>query len=209
MQKFAILNKMIEQKLAVVIRGDTFCQAEKIADACIKGGVTTLEITFTIPRADKLITAINEKKKPIIVGAGTVLDAETARIAILSGAKFIVSPTFNVDIAKLCNRYSVPYLPGCMTINEITEAMEYGVSIVKLFPSRLFDFSFIKDIKGPLPHVEVMPTGGVNITNAQSWLKAGALLLGIGGEITSPGKEEKFDEVEQLASQFVQIINEV
>src|SRR5699024_7008858 len=176
---------------------------------CIKGGVTTLEITFTIPRADKLITAINEKKKPIIVGAGTVLDAETARIAILSGAQFIVSPTFNVDIAKLCNRYSVPYLRGCMTINEITEAMEYGVSIVKLFPSRLFDFSFIKDIKGPLPHVEVMPTGGVNITNAQSWLKAGALLLGIGGEITSPGKEEKFDEVEQLASQFVQIINEV
>jgi len=207
-QRYNVLNRMIQSKLAVVIRGDTIKEAENVADACINGGVTTLEVTFTVPGANKLIELLASKYEHALIGAGTVLDSETARIAMLSGAKFIVSPTFDINIAKLCNRYSVPYLPGCMTVNEVMQAMAYGVSIVKLFPGQLFSPSFIKNINGPLPNVHIMPTGGITIDNIQSWLKAGAVLVGVGGEITNPAKNGDYQQIEALASQFLEKIKE-
>lgn len=209
MQSYTILNKLIDHKIAVVIRGDTIEQAKNTALACIDGGVKSLEITFTVPKAQQLIESIRESNQSVLLGAGTVLDSETARIAILSGAQFIVSPTFNIETAKLCNRYFIPYLPGCMTINEMIQAAEYGISVVKLFPGAHYDPSFIKNIKGPLPNMQIMPTGGINLDNIQAWLKAGASLIGVGGEITSPGQAGDYTKVERLASQFVKKVMEV
>lgn len=208
MQRYDVLQQMIHSKLAVVIRGETMEAAEKAADACVQGGIKTLEVTFTVPQANQLMERLASKYTDALVGAGTVLDSETARIAILSGAQFIVSPTFDIDTAKLCNRYSVPYLPGCMTVNEMMQAMEYGVTIVKLFPGQLFEPSFIKNVQGPLPNVHIMPTGGINLDNVQDWLQAGAILVGVGGEITGPAKSEDYKQVEALAAQFVEKIKE-
>ncbi|HLR70458.1 MAG TPA: bifunctional 2-keto-4-hydroxyglutarate aldolase/2-keto-3-deoxy-6-phosphogluconate aldolase [Pseudogracilibacillus sp.] len=208
MQRYDVLQQMTQSKLAVVIRGETMETAEKTADACVQGGVRTLEVTFTVPHADQLMERLAAKYADALVGAGTVLDSETARIAILSGAQFIVSPTFDIGTVKLCNRYSVPYLPGCMTVNEMMQAMEYGVSIVKLFPGQLFEPSFIKNLQGPLPTVQIMPTGGINLDNVQSWLQAGAIFVGVGGEITAPAKHEDYEQVKALAASFVEKVSE-
>ncbi|MHA6253136.1 bifunctional 2-keto-4-hydroxyglutarate aldolase/2-keto-3-deoxy-6-phosphogluconate aldolase [Oceanobacillus sp. CAU 1775] len=202
MQMYSILNAMLESKLAVVLRGDHLEMAEKTADACVNGGVSTLEITFTIPGAAQLLERLQGKYDQVLVGAGTVLDSETARIAILAGAKFIVSPAFNLDTAKLCHRYAIPYLPGCMTINEVLSAVESGVSVVKLFPGSVFSPSFIKNIHGPLPHVEIMPTGGITLENVRDWFEAGACMVGVGGEITNPAKTGDYNEVTRLAKVF-------
>src|SRR5699024_1180227 len=207
MRYFNILNKMIEQKLAVVIRGDNIGMAERTAAACDAGGVNTLEVTFTVPGAEQLLEHLHQKfqdNKSIVIGAGTVLDSETARIAILSGTSFIVSPGFDIETAKICNKYSVPYLPGCMTVNEMIEAVQYGVHVVKLFPGSEFSPSFIKNIHGPLPHINIMPTGGITLDNVGDWLNAGAVMVGVGGEITKPAKEGNYEEVTKLASLFKQ-----
>src|SRR5699024_6772527 len=166
MQAYRILNDIIANNLAVVIRGDNQFMPKKTAEACVNGGVKTLEVTWTVAGAPGLLESLNEDYADVIVGAGTVIDSETARIAILSGARFIVSPGFNKDTAKLCNRYGIPYLPGCMTVNEMLHAAEYGASVVKLFPGSVFTPSFIKNIHGPLPHIDIMPTGGITIENA-------------------------------------------
>jgi len=204
MKKYEVLQSIKDAKLVVVLRGETLEGAGKIADACVRGGVTALEVTFTVPQAHKLLEELSDKYGDVIVGAGTVLDSETARIAILSGAKFIVSPTFDLDTAKLCNRYGIPYLPGCMTVNEMIEAVEYGVSIVKLFPGTVYDPSFIKAVKGPLPQVSIMPTGGINLDNIQDWLDAGAEIIGVGGEITKSDQAGDYTQIERQASQFIE-----
>ncbi|MDA8352161.1 MAG: bifunctional 2-keto-4-hydroxyglutarate aldolase/2-keto-3-deoxy-6-phosphogluconate aldolase [Firmicutes bacterium] len=203
MQTYEILHQMISSKLAVVLRGENLDMAEKTAAACVKGGVKTLEVTFTVPKAGQLIeTLVDQYDEDVLVGAGTVLDSETARLAILSGARFIVSPAFDIETAKLCNRYHIPYLPGCMTVNEMIEATEYGVSVIKLFPGPSYDPSFIKNVRGPLPYLNIMPTGGITLDNVDAWLKAGAVMVGVGGEITRPAKEGDYDTVEQLAKAF-------
>lgn len=210
MQKYNILQRMVNQKLAVVIRGENTSMAEKTADACFRGGINTLELTFTVPGADGLLKKLQDKYKgKALIGAGTVLDSETARVAILSGASFIVSPTFDKATAKLCNRYAVPYIPGCMTVNEMMEAADYGVSIIKLFPGNVFSPSFIGNILGPLPHLSIMPTGGITLENINDWLKSGAVMTGVGGEITKPAKENDYQKVEQLAREFQQKVDEV
>jgi len=206
MQAYEILKQMIDSKLAVVIRGDSKHMAEATAEACVDGGIKTLEVTFTVPGAPSLLESLAEENKNAIVGAGTVLDSETARIAILSGARFIVSPSFDKETAKLCNRYGIPYIPGCMTVNEMLQAAEYGASVVKLFPGSAFDPSFIKDIKGPLPHINIMPTGGVSMDNASDWLNKGAVMLGVGGEITKPAKSGDYEAVKQLAASFQNLV---
>ncbi|MED1438347.1 bifunctional 2-keto-4-hydroxyglutarate aldolase/2-keto-3-deoxy-6-phosphogluconate aldolase [Aeribacillus composti] len=203
MQAYMILNQMIASKLAVVIRGDNQTMAEKTADACVKGGVKTLEITFTVPKAIQLIEKLIDRyDKEVLIGAGTVLDSVTAKIAIISGAKFIVSPSFDKETAKLCNRYQIPYLPGCMTINEMLRAVEYGVSVLKLFPSQSYKPCFIKSLHEPLPYLNIMPTGGITIDNVGAWLEAGAVMVGVGGEITRPAKDGDFDKVEKRANEF-------
>lgn len=141
----------------------------------------------------------------MIVGAGTVLDATTARIAILAGAEFIVSPAFDEETAKLCNLYQVPYMPGCMTITEMTKAMEYGSEIIKLFPGSAFGPSFVKAVKAPLPQVNIMPTGGVSLENMEEWFANGVVAVGAGGKLAS-GTDE---EIIATAQSFVEKIKEI
>src|SRR5699024_10836138 len=180
--KINIMKKLQEEKLIAVIRGQTKEEATGIIDAAISGGLKVFEVTHTTPKATEIIMEI--KDKGIIIGAGTVLDQETASMSINAGAEFIVSPHFDLGISKLCNRYSIPYLPGCMTITEMVKALESGVDIVKLFPTNNLNPSIIKSIKGPLPHIEIMPTGGINLENFIDYLKEGAYAVGIGSELT-------------------------
>jgi 2-dehydro-3-deoxyphosphogluconate aldolase / (4S)-4-hydroxy-2-oxoglutarate aldolase len=207
MKSYNTLNKMITAGITAVVRGDTFEEAETIANGCIAGGVTSIEVTFTTPDAVRLIKQLSLSYPDITVGAGSVLDSETARIAILNGAEYVVSPCFDKGAAMLCNRYQVPYVPGCMTIREMKEATEYGVSLIKLFPGNQFEPSFIKSVKGPLPHVEVMPTGGVNTSNVQQWIENGAAAVGVGSDWNKALKTSGEEGVIEAARNYVSILS--
>jgi 2-dehydro-3-deoxyphosphogluconate aldolase/(4S)-4-hydroxy-2-oxoglutarate aldolase len=204
MNKEQVIAKIKENGLVAVVRAENTERAIEITEACIEGGVASIELTFTVPFAHKVIEELAKRytKGEIILGAGTVLDPETARIAILSGSEYIVSPCLNLDTIKLCNRYRVPVMPGIMTIKEAVEAMEAGADILKLFPGDLFGPKFIKAIKGPLPFVQIMPTGGVDIDNAAEWIKAGAVALGAGGSLISGD----YKEIVATAKEFIKNI---
>ncbi|KPL58351.1 bifunctional 4-hydroxy-2-oxoglutarate aldolase/2-dehydro-3-deoxy-phosphogluconate aldolase [Rossellomorea vietnamensis] len=209
-KKIDILNRMLESGVVAVVRAENKSDAERISSACIQGGISAIEVTFTVPGAEEVIRSLKETFRPeeLILGAGSVLDSETARIAILAGAEYIVSPCFDRETAKLCNRYGVPYMPGCMTITEMKTAMEYGADVVKLFPGNTYTPSIIKSIKGPLPQVSVMPTGGVNLQNATEWINNGAVAIGIGSDLTKPASLGNYDEVTKLAKQYCEIVRE-
>ncbi len=182
--KEQVLLDIKQSGMVAVVRGETSEKAMEIVERCIEGGIKAIELTFTVPYAHRVIEDISRKYgDDIILGAGTVLDSETARIAILSGAEFIVSPHFNPEVTKLCNRYRKPSMAGILTITEAVEAMEAGVDVLKLFPGDLFGPAFIKDIRGPLPYVQIMPTGGVTAENAGEWIKAGAVAVGAGSSL--------------------------
>ncbi len=210
MDKETVLSKLTDAGLVAVVRANTADEAIKIADACLAGGCPSIELTFTVPGADKVISELSKRYSggEMLLGAGTVLDSETARIAILAGANYIVSPGFNLETAKLCNRYRVPYMAGCMTITEVLTAMEAGVDIVKIFPADLFGPKIIKDIKGPLPHAKMMPTGGVDVSNAAEWIKAGAVALGAGSSLTKGAKTGDYAQITETAKQFIAAIKE-
>jgi len=206
MQKYEILKKITEVGVVAVVRAETSEQAIEISKACIQGGIKAVEVTFTVPNASHVIEGLAKAFKPseLIVGAGTVLDSETARIAILAGAMYIVSPGFNLETAKLCNRYQIPYMPGCLTITEMILAMEAGCDIIKLFPGSAFGPSYVKDVKGPLPQINIMPTGGVSLDNVKDWVASGVVAVGVGSELTGPAKHNDFEAVTKLAKQFVE-----
>lgn len=201
----AILQKITEAGLVAVVRAESSGQAFKIADACIKGGVAAIEITFTVPgAADTIKDLVNTYKSgEIIIGAGTVLDPETARIALLAGAQYIVSPCINLETIKMCNRYQIPVMPGAATIKEIVEAMEAGADIVKVFPGESLGPTFVKAVKGPLPQAPLMPTGGVSLDNVAEWIKAGCVAVGVGGNLTAGAKKGDFQSITDIAQQFV------
>ncbi|NLJ98047.1 MAG: bifunctional 2-keto-4-hydroxyglutarate aldolase/2-keto-3-deoxy-6-phosphogluconate aldolase [Tissierellia bacterium] len=205
MQKYEVLKRIEKTGIVAVVRAKDSEEAKNIAYACIDGGIDSIEITFTVPGAHKVIEAlVDEFGDKLLVGAGTVLDSETARAALLAGAKYIVSPNFDLDTAKLCNRYQVPYMPGCMTITEMIKAMESGVDIIKVFPGSAFGPSFIKAIKGPLPQANLMPTGGVSLDNVDQWIKNGCIAVGVGGALTKGSKED----MTKAAKAFVEKIKE-
>ena len=182
--KEEVLLSIKEGGMVAVVRGETSEKAMEIVEKCIEGGIRAIELTFTVPYAHRVIEDISRKYgDEIILGAGTVLDSETARIAILSGAEFIVSPHFNPEVTKVCNRYRKASMAGILTITEAVSAMEAGVDVLKLFPGDLFGPAFIKDIRGPLPYVQIMPTGGVSAENAGEWIKAGAVAVGAGSSL--------------------------
>ena len=185
--KYEVLQQLHQSKVVAVIRGNNQAEAVAISEAAIKGGLHAIEVTYTTPNASDVIKILN--KENALVGAGTVLDAETARDALLHGAKFIVSPHFSEEISKVCNRYAVPYLPGCLTIKEMVTAYEHGCDVIKLFPANNFESPFIKAVNGPLPHVRIMPTGGINVNNFTQWLEDGAFAVGIGSDLTKAFKE--------------------
>lgn len=205
-EKLETLKKITDIGVVAVIRTENADMAEKTSKACIDGGIPAIEVTFTVPGADKVITSLKSKftKDQLIVGAGTVLDSETARIAILAGAEYIVSPGFDLETVKLCNRYQIPYMAGCMTITEMIKAMEAGADVIKLFPGDAFGPSMVKNIKAPLPQVPIMPTGGVSLENVEEWIKNGCIAVGVGGKLTAGAKTGNYDEVTRIAKLFVE-----
>lgn len=202
------VQRIVDSGLVAVVRAGSTEQAEKISDACVKGGITAVEVTFTVPGASEVIKGLRARfsADELLVGAGTVLDSETAMVAILAGSDFIVGPTFSLEVAKLCNRYQKPYIPGCMSVTEVVTAMEAGVDIVKLFPGEAFGPGIIKSIKGPLPQASIMPTGGVSLKNVGEWIKAGAAAVGIGSKLTGGAKHGDYEEVTRSARLFLEAI---
>jgi 2-dehydro-3-deoxyphosphogluconate aldolase/(4S)-4-hydroxy-2-oxoglutarate aldolase len=208
--KLQVLSRMIDSGLVAVVRAENGEQAKKIADACIAGGVAAIEITFTVPGAAAVIEELAKtyKSGEIIIGAGTVLDPETARVAILAGAQYVVCPSLNVETVKLCNRYQIPVMPGAATIKEIVECMEAGADIVKVFPGESLGPTFVKAVKGPLPQAPLMPTGGVSLENAAEWIKAGCVAVGVGGNLTGGAKKGDYESITAIAKQFIEKIRQ-
>lgn len=211
LKKQAILSQLKENFLFSVIRGETAEEAINVSKAVYKGGIKNIEIAFTTPQADDVIKALSREFKAtdMVVGAGTVLDSITARIAIISGAEFIVSPNFISDVSTLCNLYGIPYFPGCATVTEIVEAIASGVDVVKVFPGGILGPKFIKDVHGPMPHVEMMPSGGVALDNMDEWMSHGAWAVGIGSALTKDLKEKGYQSVTDQAVSFVAKYNEL
>jgi 2-dehydro-3-deoxyphosphogluconate aldolase / (4S)-4-hydroxy-2-oxoglutarate aldolase len=207
--KLEVLGKIVASGLVAVIRAENSDQAAHMAEACALGGVGALEITFTVPGAGAVIEHLTKQLSgQILVGAGTVLDPETARIAILAGAQFVVSPALNRETARLCNRYQVPYMPGAATVGEVVSAMECGADIVKVFPGEVLGPAFVRAVKAPLPQAQLMPTGGVSLDNVADWINAGSVALGVGGNLTAGAKINDYASITQLARRFVDKIKE-
>lgn len=208
MDKEQILTKIQDCGIVAVVRTETTDEAQRIAEACLEGGVSAIELTFTVPHADKVIEFLANKYSPeeMILGAGTVMDSQTARMAMLCGAQYIVSPYFDIETVKLCNRYRMAVMPGVMSVREAVMAMEAGADILKIFPADLFGPKIIKDIKGPLPYAKMMPTGGVTADNAGEWIKAGAVALGAGSSLTAGAKTGDYALITETAKRFVKNI---
>ncbi len=192
MDKEIIIKRLCEEGLVVVVRGANHEEARKAVKACVAGGIKLIEITFTIPGAHELMAelAAEYTGTDVMIGAGTVLDPTTARLSILSGAQFVVSPCLDVETVKLCNKYRVPVMPGIMTVREAVLAMEAGADI----------------LKGPLPQVRLMPTGGVDIDNVGEWIKAGCVAVGVGSNLTRGAVTGDFALVTETARQFVEAV---
>ncbi len=211
MKKEVVLQRMKEDCLIAVIRAKNKEQGEKLVDSIIKGGINFIEITMTMDEGNpvEFIAFLAQKYKnnpKIVIGAGTVLDPETARLVILAGANYVVSPAFNPETIKLCNRYRVPVLPGVMSPTEAIMALEAGCDVIKLFPGNILGPAAISTYKGPLPQGEFMPSGGVDVDNVDKWLKAGAYAVGTGSSLTKGAKTGDFEAVEAKAREFVEAV---
>ena len=208
MNKQQVITKICDAGIVAVVRAESADKAKRIADACLEGGVPAVEITFTVPAAHKVIEELAGyyKNGEIILGAGSVLDSETARIAILSGAQYVVSPALDEDTIKLCNRYAIPCMPGVMTLADVIKALELGCDIIKLFPGEAFGPAMVKSIKGPIPQANIMPTGGVDVNNVSQWFKAGVVAVGAGSALTAGAKTGDFNAITETAKQFVENI---
>ncbi|WP_249029048.1 bifunctional 2-keto-4-hydroxyglutarate aldolase/2-keto-3-deoxy-6-phosphogluconate aldolase [Tannockella kyphosi] len=208
MHKLDVLSTLRKQKVVVVVRGDTQEEGINTAIACIEGGIKSIEVAYTNSNASSIIKDLTKQYKQdidVCIGAGTVLDAPTAKDAIMAGAQYIVSPSFNLETAILCNRYAIPYIPGCMTITEIVTAMESGSKVIKLFPGSAFSPKYISAIKSPLPHVSIMVTGGVSLDNAKEWFDAGVEVIGIGGELNTLAKKGDFEKITDYARMYASL----
>jgi 2-dehydro-3-deoxyphosphogluconate aldolase/(4S)-4-hydroxy-2-oxoglutarate aldolase len=210
-KKIEILNRILETGVIAVIRAESAQQAIKVIDAAREGGILALEVTMTVPGAIDVIKEICQKYAggDEIIGAGTVLDAETARVTMLAGAQFVVGPVLNPDMVRMCNRYQVNCMPGATSVREVLEALELGASIVKIFPGSLLKPAFIKAVHGPIPYAPLMPTGGVSVENAGEWIRAGAVAIGVGGDLTKEGiARGDYSLITKKAEAYVKAVQE-
>jgi 2-dehydro-3-deoxyphosphogluconate aldolase/(4S)-4-hydroxy-2-oxoglutarate aldolase len=205
------LRRVLDSGIVAVVRAHDSHHLVEVARALADGGVHVVEITMSVPNAIDVIRHVDQELGDrLLLGAGTVLDAETARAVILAGAEFIVAPTLNLDVIRLCRRYDKLVMPGAFTPTEILTAWEAGADIVKVFPADAVGPAFFKAMRGPLPQIRLMPTGGVDLTTAADFLKAGACCLGIGGQLVEPKAvaERNFDRIRDLARQYVAIVQQ-
>ena len=204
--RLTTLRQLIDAGVIAVIRADSGNQLVNVCRALSTGGVQACEITMTTPGAlDAIAQASRELGKSALIGAGSVLDAETARAAILAGARFIFSPVLNLDVIQMAHRYDCVAVPGALTPTEILAAWSAGADVVKVFPANHFGPQYLRDIHGPLPQVKLTPTGGVDLNTAADWIKAGAVAIGVGSSLV---KKElinggKWDDLSALAKQYV------
>ncbi|MCA9175658.1 MAG: bifunctional 4-hydroxy-2-oxoglutarate aldolase/2-dehydro-3-deoxy-phosphogluconate aldolase [Planctomycetales bacterium] len=207
-KKIKALQQVLDSGIVAVIRADDGQQLLQVARALLAGGVRVMEVTFTVPRADKVIAEVADALgDQILLGAGTVLDAETARAAILAGAEFIVSPIVSPEVIQLCQRYDKAVMPGALTPTEVVQAWELGADIVKVFPADAMGPGYLKALHGPLPQVLLMPTGGVGLDNAAAYRAAGACALGVGSTLVSNQevREQQFERIEAKARAFAEL----
>ncbi|MGG0510579.1 bifunctional 4-hydroxy-2-oxoglutarate aldolase/2-dehydro-3-deoxy-phosphogluconate aldolase [Priestia megaterium] len=205
-----MINILKKSGIIAVVRGSTHQEVIEIGKALAEGGVKFMEITVETPKAMSLIERVSDElQSEIFIGAGTVLDPETARAAILSGASYIVSPTLNVETIKITKRYGKVSIPGAMTPTEILKAYEHGADAVKVFPSGILGSQFIKDLKGPLSHIPLIATGGITLSNIEQYFKAGVLAVGIGNTLVNKDmiKDRQFEALAYHAKKHVEIIS--
>ena len=211
MSRHESLQRVLDRGLVAIIRASSSEQLVSVARALYEGGIDIIEVTFTTPGVVEVISAVKrELGKHVLLGAGTVLDPETARIAILAGAEFLVSPTVNLEVIKLALRYDKGIMPGAYTPTEVLTAWEAGADIVKLFPADIGGPAYLKAIQGPLPQIRIMPTGGVNLQTLTEFVKAGACAVGLGGQLVEKNAVERgdFARISSLASQYVDLMKQ-
>ncbi len=211
MSKESQLQQVLDCGIVAVVRSQDSQQLVEVVRALAEGGVTVAEITMTVPGALDVVRQVRQALGDhVLLGAGTILDPETARAALLAGAEYIVAPTVNLDVIKLCQRYDKLVMPGAFTPTEILTAWEAGADIVKVFPADVVGPAFFKALRGPLPQVRLMPTGGVDLTTAAAFLKAGACCLGVGGQLveTEAVARRDFARIHDLARQYVGIVKQ-
>lgn len=211
MEKAKKLMQIQSSGVVAVIRRQRPEDVVPLAEALVKGGVTTLEITVDSEQSYQLIGEVKKRLgSTALVGAGTVLDAETARTAIQAGADFIFSPTYNASLIEMAKRYGVISIPGVLTPSEMVEAYQAGADIVKVFPASAFGPSYIKDLQGPLGHIPMIPTGGVNVGNIGTYIANGAIATGVGGSLVNQQfiDNQDFESITTLAEQFTEAVKQ-
>ena len=212
MSRQADLDRVLNSGIVAIIRAPSSEQLLEVAHALYDGGIDVIEVTFTVPQALEIIAEVRKSLgDKVLLGAGTVLDPESARAALLAGAEFVVSPTVNLDVIRLCNRYDKLVMPGAFTPSEVLSAWEAGADIVKVFPSEVLGPGYLKALHGPLPQIRLMPTGGVNLDTLGDFINAGACALGVGGALVEKQavREGDMDRIRSLARQYVELLQSV
>jgi 2-dehydro-3-deoxyphosphogluconate aldolase/(4S)-4-hydroxy-2-oxoglutarate aldolase len=205
------LQRVLDCGIVAVVRFSDPVPLINVVKALADGGVTVAEVTFTVPNALDVIRAAKQQLGDrVLLGAGTVLDPETARAALLAGAEFLVSPSLNLDVIRMCRRYDKLVMPGAFTPTEVVTAWEAGADIVKVFPADVVGPAFFKALRGPLPQVKLMPTGGVDLTTASEFLKAGAVCLGVGGQLVDPKlvASGDFANITATAKRYIELVKQ-
>jgi 2-dehydro-3-deoxyphosphogluconate aldolase/(4S)-4-hydroxy-2-oxoglutarate aldolase len=211
MSKESDLRRVLDCGIVAVVRSPDSQQLVEVCRALADGGVTVVEITMTVPDALDVVRQVRKTLGDrLLLGAGTILDPETARAALLAGAEYLVAPTVNLDVIRLCQRYDKLVMPGAFTPTEILAAWEAGADIIKVFPAEVVGPPFFKAVRGPLPQVRLMPTGGVDLTTAAKFLEAGACCLGVGSQLVEPKTVAagNFDRIRDLARQYVAVVKQ-
>ena len=209
MSRGTTLDRIVNGGIVAVVRSESSASLVKVVQALAEGGVTAAEITFTVPDAVDVIRQVRSAiGEAIVLGAGTVLDPETARAALLAGAEYVVSPIVNLEVIRLCRRYNKVVMPGAFTPTEVMSAWEAGADVVKIFPADVGGPAYLRALRGPLPQVRLMPTGGVDLNTAEAFLRAGACCLGVGGALVEPKAVSggDFARIRELASQYAAIV---
>ena len=199
-----ILDELKASGVVAVVRGKSHEEARGYMEACLKGGIKSLELTYTIPNVCELIKEYSSHAEALI-GVGSVLNGEMASDAIEAGAKYVVSPGYSEEVNKVCKEMNVLYLPGCMTVSEIMKAMDAGNKMIKLFPGDVFGAKYVKAIKAPIPNVEIMPTGGVSVDNIEEWFANGASCVGVGSSLIKGSLED----IENTAKTFMKKMEKI
>lgn len=196
-----------KEKIIAIIRAQSSQALMEVVEALKAGGISCIEVTMTTPGALEILEEVRKKMDDVLFGAGTILDPETARLCILKGAQFLVTPTLNDRVIEMAHRYDVPIIPGALTPTEILRAWEWGAEVVKVFPASSLGPSYIRELKGPFPQIKLCPTGGVNLENIADFLKAGASCVGVGGSLVRKDLIEgkKWEELANLARRFKEV----